>query len=298
MLSRIAYAFRETGANLRRNFTLTAASLLTVIVSLTLVGVSLLIRQAVDNALVRWRGGVEFIVFMKPDASQDQLETVKGQLQDNPQVKSVRFVDKPEAYTEFKKLFPDSPELTESLTVDQMPPSYRVVPRTDDSAIVGALGKQFEGKPGVFEVEYSKKALDWLRTISGFLGVGLIVAAVVLLVAAVMLIWNTIRTAIFARRREVEVMKLVGATNWFIRVPFMLEGLVQGLLGAIVACIGVWSLNEFWKSRVIDSLQVDQLKALVISNGELRFVFIVVLVVGVLAGSIGSGIAVTRYLQV
>jgi len=298
VLSRIAYAFRETGSNLRRNFTLTAASLITVVVSLTLVGVSLLIRQAVDNALVRWKGGVEFIVFMKPDASADQLAAVNRDLDENPQVKSVRFVDKPEAYEEFKTLFPDSPELTESLQIEQMPPSYRVVPLTDDSTVVGALGTQFEGKPGVFAVEYSKEALDWLRSISRFLGVGLIIAAGVLLVAAVLLIWNTIRTAIFARRREVEVMKLVGATNWFIRVPFMLEGLVQGIVGAVAACIGVWSLNAFWKSRVIDGIEQEQLKALVVSASELQFVFIVVLVVGALAGAIGSAVAVTRYLQV
>ena len=298
MLSRIAYAFRETGSNLRRNFTLTAASLITVVVSLTLVGVSLLIRQAVDNALVRWKGGVEFIVFMKPDATADQLAAVNRDLDENPQVKSVRFVDKPEAYEEFKTLFPDSPELTESLQIEQMPPSYRVVPLTDDSTVVGALGTQFEGKPGVFAVEYSKEALDWLRSISRFLGVGLIIAAGVLLVAAVLLIWNTIRTAIFARRREVEVMKLVGATNWFIRVPFMLEGLVQGIVGAVAACVGVWSLNAFWKSRVIDGIEQEQLKALVVSASELQFVFIVVLVVGALAGAIGSAVAVTRYLQV
>jgi cell division transport system permease protein len=298
VLSRIAYAFRETGSNLRRNFTLTAASLITVVVSLTLVGVSLLIRQAVDNALVRWKGGVEFIVFMKPDATADQLAAVNRDLDENPQVKSVRFVDKPEAYEEFKTLFPDSPELTESLQIEQMPPSYRVVPLTDDSTVVGALGTQFEGKPGVFAVEYSKEALDWLRSISRFLGVGLIIAAGVLLVAAVLLIWNTIRTAIFARRREVEVMKLVGATNWFIRVPFMLEGLVQGIVGAVAACVGVWSLNAFWKSRVIDGIEQEQLKALVVSAGELQFVFIVVLVVGALAGAIGSAVAVTRYLQV
>jgi cell division transport system permease protein len=298
VLSRIAYAFRETGSNLRRNFTLTAASLITVVVSLTLVGVSLLIRQAVDNALVRWKGGVEFIVFMKPDVTADQLAAVNRDLDENPQVKSVRFVDKPEAYEEFKTLFPDSPELTESLQIEQMPPSYRVVPLTDDSTVVGALGTQFEGKPGVFAVEYSKEALDWLRSISRFLGVGLIIAAGVLLVAAVLLIWNTIRTAIFARRREVEVMKLVGATNWFIRVPFMLEGLVQGIVGAVAACVGVWSLNAFWKSRVIDGIEQEQLKALVVSASELQFVFIVVLVVGALAGAIGSAVAVTRYLQV
>jgi cell division transport system permease protein len=298
VLSRIAYAFRETGSNLRRNFTLTAASLITVVVSLTLVGVSLLIRQAVDNALVRWKGGVEFIVFMKPDATADQLAAVNRDLDENPQVKAVRFVDKPEAYEEFKTLFPDSPELTESLQIEQMPPSYRVVPLTDDSTVVGALGTQFEGKPGVFAVEYSKEALDWLRSISRFLGVGLIIAAGVLLVAAVLLIWNTIRTAIFARRREVEVMKLVGATNWFIRVPFMLEGLVQGIVGAVAACVGVWSLNAFWKSRVIDGIEQEQLKALVVSASELQFVFIVVLVVGALAGAIGSAVAVTRYLQV
>ena len=93
-------------------------------------------------------------------------------------------------------------------------------------------------------------------------------------------------------------MKLVGATNWFIRVPFMLEGLVQGVVGAVVACFGVWALNAFWKSRVIDNLELEQLKALVVSAGELRFVFLVVLVVGAVAGAIGSAVAVTRYLQV
>jgi cell division transport system permease protein len=297
MISRIAYALRETWANLRRNFMLTAASLITVVVSLTLVGISLLIRQSVDNAFLRWRGGVEFIVFMKPDSTPDQLDTVQRDLVDNPQVENVRFVDKAAAYEEFRTLFPDSRELTESLSVEQMPPSYRVVPRTDDSVVVEALGQQFEGKAGVLTVEYSKEAFDWLREVSGFLGNGLLLAALVLLAAAIVLIWNTIRTAIFARRREVEVMKLVGATNWFIRVPFMLEGLIQGIVGAIVACIGVWTMNAVWR-RVVDGIELEQFQALVVSSGQMRIVFVVVLLVGALAGAIGSAVAVTRYLQV
>jgi cell division transport system permease protein len=113
-----------------------------------------------------------------------------------------------------------------------------------------------------------------------------------------MLIWNTIRTAMFARRREIEVMKLVGATNWFIRIPFMVEGLIQGLLGAIVACGFVWTANSFWSSNVIGKISVVDLQQLQVSSGELRLTCLYLLLGGALVGAIGSGIAVTRFLDV
>jgi cell division transport system permease protein len=150
----------------------------------------------------------------------------------------------------------------------------------------------------VFAVEYSKDALDWLRAISRFLGVGLFIAAGVLLVAAILLIWNTIRTAIFARRREVEVMKLVGATNWFIRVPFMLEGMIQGLIGAVLAVLGVWVGRQFWQTKVIDAVSIAELQQLQVSSSQFTAVAIVLLVAGALVGAAGSGIAVTRFLDV
>jgi cell division transport system permease protein len=298
MFSRVGYVFKETWASLRRNLTLTAASLLTVVVSLMLVGVSLLIQRSVDNSLQRWKDGVEFIVFMNPDASQEQIGSVGRDLEENPQVRDVRFFDQSQAYEEFKRLYPEQPELVDALAPEQMPPSYRVVPLSADSGVIKAIGNQFEKKPGVFSVAYAADAVDWIRTVSNFLRWFSLAGAAVLLFAAVMLIWNTIRTAMFARRREIEVMKLVGATNWFIRVPFMLEGMVQGLVGAILACVGVWIGNSLWKTQVIDSAQIAELQGLQVTPGQFQLTCIFLLAVGAIVGAVGSGIAVTRFLDV
>lgn len=298
MLSRFGYILRETGASLRRNLTLTLASLLTVVVSLALLGSALLVQGAVNNLLKRWEGGVEFIVFMNPEATQDQIDAVQRDLEDNPQVDQVTFFDKEQAYEEFQRLYPDTPELVGALTPADMPTSFRVVPKEADSDLIEAIGTQFEKKPGVYAVEYAKKAVDWIRTVSSFLRWGSFVAAVVLGLGAVMLIWNTIRTAMFARRREIEVMKLVGATNWFIRVPFMLEGMVQGLAGAILAVLAVWAGRQFWQTRVIDTVSIQELQQLQVTSSQFTVVAILLLVAGALVGAVGSGIAVTRFLDV
>jgi cell division transport system permease protein len=298
MFSRIGYILRETGASLRRNLTLTLASLLTVVVSLALLGSALLLQRAVDNLLRRWEGGVEFIVFMNPEANTDQIQAVERDLNDNPQVQKVTFFNKQEAYDEFKRLYPDTPELVDALRPEDMPTSYRVVPADADSKVIEAIGTQFEKKPGVYAVEYAKKAVDWIRTVSSFLRWGSFVAAVVLGIGAVMLIWNTIRTAMFARRREIEVMKLVGATNWFIRVPFMLEGMVQGLVGAILAVLGVWAGRQFWQTKVIDTVSIAELQQLQVTSSQFSTVAILLLIAGALVGAVGSGIAVTRFLDV
>src|SRR3954468_4651395 len=289
MFSRIGYVLRETGASLRRNLTLTAAALLTVAISLVLVGGSFLVQRAVDNSLVRWRDGVEFIVFMNPNAQQDQIDSVDRDLRDNPQVRSdkLRFFNKQQAYEEFKRLFPDTPEIIQAVTPDNMPTSFRVVPKTTDTNIIDSIGRQFQGKPGVQEVIYAKKAVDWIRTISGLLYWGFLVAALVLLLGAVMLIWNTIRTAMFARRREIEVMKLVGATNWFIRLPFMLEGLLQGLAGAVLGSALLLLGNADWTAGVRKFPSNAGLGGFVVTGGyPIRVVFLMVLL-GAFVGAVG-----------
>src|SRR5262245_17066754 len=136
MFSRLGYILRETGASLRRNLTLTLASLLTVVVSLALLGSALLLQRAVDNLLRRWEGGVECIVFVNPEASTDQIQAIERDLKDNPQVDKVTFFDKQQAYDEFKRLYPDTPELVDALRPEDMPTSYRVVPADADSNVI------------------------------------------------------------------------------------------------------------------------------------------------------------------
>ena len=110
--------------------------------------------------------------------------------------------------------------------------------------------------------------------------------------ASGLLIWNTIRTAMFARRREIEVMKLVGATNWFIRIPFMLEGLLHGLAGGLLAVAGLYGVNFLWKERVIPKIPLQ------VSSSQFNLVVVLVLVVGMLVGAVGSAVAASRFLDV
>ena len=287
------YVVRETVGNLRHNVLMTTAAMLTVAVSLALVGGVLLLKQGVSNATRQWRGGVELSIFMKPEASASQTEAVEAELRNLPEVRDVRFVDQAAAFAEFGRMFASTPEMVDSVTPADLPASYRVVPREPEFA--ESVGQRFEARPGVREVVYAKEVVDTLLDVTRTLQLGVVAVAGVLLLSAALLILNTIRMAIFSRRREVAVMKLVGATNWFIRVPFMLEGLVQGLVGAAVAFAVVYLGRNLAAERFAGN---DVIGQLVVSSGEVVGTGLFMLVVGAIVGTVGSGIAVSRFLDV
>ncbi len=137
-----------------------------------------------------------------------------------------------------------------------------------------------------------------MQELSQRLTVGIIVVALVLLGAAILLILNTIRMAMFARRREIEVMKLVGATNWFIRVPFMLEGLVQGVVGAFLAVLALASFKPFFQRWLPNPQDFPLVNGFVLSTRELFTIYALMLITGCVVGVIGAGVAVTRFLDV
>ena len=298
MAIKVDYVARETAANLLRNVTLTLASVLTVVVSLTLFGSALLLRQGVENANDRFKGGIEFIVYLQPQITEDQKALVQRDLDANPDVKNYTFIDQDQTFEEFKRLFQNSPQLVETVTPEILPPSFRVAPRIQDPEVVKALGDQFQGKPGVYEVVFAFEVVQRIQETFNKIGVRFLAAAVLLLVAALMLILNTIRVAMFARRREIEVMKLVGATNWFIRIPFIVEGIIQTLLGAAVA-VGFMTflirpfIDELSRDRVLPIFQ-----GFVITDSNLIYTNVIVVVVAALIGAIGSAVAVSRFLDV
>ncbi|MGK2947552.1 MAG: cell division protein FtsX [Acidimicrobiales bacterium] len=298
MAIKIDYVARETAANLTRNITLTLASVLTVVVSLTLFGSAVMLNQGVNNANDRFRGGIEFIVYLQPTSTQEQRDSVERDLLDNPDVEEAIFVDQDETLQEFERLFEGQDQLIETVTADILPPSFRVVPRVQDPDVVQALGDQFQGKAGVYDVIFAFEVVKRIQETFNKIGVRFLLAAVLLLVAALMLILNTIRVAMFARRREIEVMKLVGATNWFIRVPFIVEGIIQTLLGAAIA---VGSMT-FVIRPFIDELSEDKIlpifQGFVVTDGNLLFTNLVVVGVAAAIGAIGSAVAVSRFLDV
>jgi cell division transport system permease protein len=289
----VDYVVRETFTNLRRNLLMTTAAILTVAVSLFLVGGALLLQQAVNKATLQWRGGVELNIFLNPEIATTQRDGLKAELDAMPEVKRVTFVGQEAAYEEFKQMFASSPDMIESVTAKDLPPSFRVVPIQPE--LVETVGQRFNKREGVKEVVYAKETVETLLKVTFYLKWGIAIIAGVLLLSASLLILNTIRMAIFARRREVAVMKLVGATNWFIRVPFMLEGMFQGVVGGAVAIVFLW----FGRTVIERLIQGNSLLSqFVVSGSDLFGAGIFILLVGALVGGVGSAIAVSRFLDV
>ena len=291
----VDYVARETWTNLRRNFLMTSAAILTVAVSLSLVGGAMLLRQGVSRATVQWRGGVELSIFMQPDATPAQSDATERLLSQMPEVKKVTYVGQDAAYDEFKRMFANEPDMVESVTAKDLPPSYRVVPRKAE--FVDTIGARFKNGEGVRKVVYARETVQTLLKVTRILQVLIFGVATVLFVSALVLILNTIRMAIFARRREVAIMKLVGATNWFIRVPFMLEGMIQGVAGAAVAFAVVF-LGRNLVARAVNSYDLQLIRQLVVSSQEAIGTGLVILFAGAVIGAISSAIAVGRFLDV
>jgi len=289
------YVVRETATNLRRNLLMTTAAVLTVAVSLTLFGGSLLLKQGIDRATIRWRGGVDLSIFLDPKGTPDQAQAVQQQLAQMPEVKRFKYYDHQAAYDEFKQMFKNSPEEVASVTAADLPPSYRVVPQRPEDAKF--IADHFRNQPGVIDVALAQKIVDSIIKITDIARWVIFAVSAVLLLSASLLILNTIRMAIFARRREVAVMKLVGATNWFIRVPFMLEGMIQGLLGAGVAFAFVVIIRNLvqW---LVEHYDLGLLNQVVVSNRDAITTGSMILVIGGLVGGVGSFVAVRRFLDV
>ncbi|MGI8763666.1 MAG: cell division protein FtsX, partial [Ilumatobacteraceae bacterium] len=249
MISRLAYTFRETWASFRRNVTLTVAAIITAAVSLLIFGLTLLMQRGFDNMLERWEGGVEMIINVNSDASNEARAEIEGALNSvRPQlITDWRYCDVDCSLSDADRVLAGSPSTRELLNESNIPTQYKVVPAdASDVDTLRGLRETMEQLPNVNSIVLAEDSLDIISKLKGFVGLYTYLLSIALLFAAILLIWNTIRTAMFARRREIEVMKLVGATDWFIRIPFMLEGLVQGLIGGVVASGGLWLINDSW----------------------------------------------------
>jgi cell division transport system permease protein len=292
------YMVRETTANLTRNVTLTVASILTVFVSLAIVGATVLVRQGVQNATAQWRGGVEFIVYVDPGISKDELAAVRKSLVDNPGVKKATYVNRAQTYADFKRLFKGQTTMLENVKPEHLPTSFKVSPKDKSVESVQELVQLYKKKPNVFEVRAATDVIREMQGITTFFNNGLTGGAAFLLLASGLLILNTIRTAMFARRREIEVMKLVGATNWFIRIPFMLEGLVQGVLGGAFA-VGFVFLARGWLDNLLQrSDGLTLLRQFTIESSDVTLACLIVVGIAILLSVGSSAIATRRFLDV
>ncbi len=292
---RLAYFSRETLISLRRNLLMTAAGIITVLISLVLFGGILLLSSAVDHGTERWQHGVELEIFMKPTASQADIDAMRDALTSNKaEIRSIRYLDHNAAYEEFKKIFADQPALIQTTTPDVLPPSFRVVPTR--AQLTAVVANEYQGQKGDDTVVTAQQQVKNLLTATRWIRLIFLMISVALLLSALFLIVNTIRLATFARRREIEVMKLVGASNWFVRVPFMLEGLVQGVIGAGLAVGCVWVLKVV-VSNTLNS-QHTLFSTFRVTNSDAIGIGILVVLIGAGIGTIGSAIGLRRFLEV
>ncbi|HVM34197.1 MAG TPA: permease-like cell division protein FtsX [Actinomycetota bacterium] len=289
---KLGYFLRETVTNLRRNFLMTVAAISTVAISLLLLGGVQILGLVVNRMTDEWEAKVEVSVYMRDDASPNEEQALASDLTKMNEVQDVTYVSKEQAFAEFKEQYPD---LWEGLPPDALPASYRVKLLDANDAV--EVAARVEGAPGVDEVKFGGDVIKTLLQVNTLLRSVTFVMSVILMIAAGALIANTIRLAIYARRDEIGIMKLVGATNWFIRIPFMLEGLFAALVGAASAIGIVLGANWLLFSRIGRAIPLldDVLR---FSGGELMGVTFVLIGVGALVGLIGSGLALRRFLEV
>ncbi len=242
---RFKYVLSEVMVGLWRNVTMTIAMIITMAVSLTLLGASLLLYKQVDRMKAVYNEEVEVSMFFSAEgatpeekfATPEQRSAIESQLDSDPLVDHYSFEDKDAAYEKFKVLFASTPDLVELTKSESLPESYRVKlidPNTFEQ--FEAKYQRFIGPEGGLELILDqKKLLEKVFTVLGSLQKLALIIAIVQGVAALMLVINTIQVAAYSKRREVSVMKLVGASNWFIQAPFVLEAVAAGLIGAIIA---------------------------------------------------------------
>ena len=244
---RFRHILSETRAGLRQNLTMTLAVIMTMWVSLSLFGAGLLANQQVDLMKGRWYDKIEISVFLctedtrgdqcEPgqDVTQSQKETIRQTLEANPEVAAagVYFETKAEAYAEFQRAYEGSP-IQDSLTVDQMQESFRVKLKNPEQyqGVVSSV----VGLKGVQKVQDLHQVLDPVFSALNLLQWATVGASALLLLASALQIGNTIRLAAFARRREIGIMRLVGASNLYITLPFLFEAVFSALVGAALAC--------------------------------------------------------------
>jgi cell division transport system permease protein len=294
-VSRFFFLVREALINLRRNLLVVAGAVLAVFISLTLAFGALVLNEILRINTLAWQEGVHVIAFLHDEgadgvpvgAHQDLITEVQGW----EEVKSVDYVDKAEAWVEFQKIFADQPEF-QDIDPTVLPASIRI--ELVDIALHESVAFKLQQQQQVVrEVTTAAESIEQLQNLSSVLNVLGIGLALVLGLAAVVLIANTIRLAIFARRDEVEIMRLVGASNWYIRIPFLLEGTIEGLLGASAAVFVVW----LGSSRLADALSGFALFKFDVGNEFFLRWGLLFLLFGAFAGVMGSMLGLSRHLR-
>jgi cell division transport system permease protein len=302
---RANFVFQEIWIGLRRNLTMTVVLIVVVAISLFLLGMGLLIMKQVNSTKTFWQGKVEISVYLCTRTSPSLLCRQNGpatgqersqilhDLQSLRQVQHVYYESQPVAYQRFKQEFSNQPSFVQAVPADEIPDSFRVKlrnPAADYSIVAGTL----QGRPGVDQIMDERSLLDKFYKLLNGLRNGSLIVALIMVVAAVLLVGNTIRLSAFNRRRETGIMRLVGASNFYVQLPFLLEAVIAGLFGWIIASGLLLVLKMLW----LDTLQQYFTFNVRLSAADLVQVVILALCAGVLLCGATSFLTLRRYLRI
>ena len=297
VLRRIIYFIRRALGSIRENPLINLVTVGTIAIAMLLFGSFLLLFGNLRAVVDRLGGDVQIAVYLRDDATPAQTAALTERLKHVPEIAETHFQSKAEALAQYKKDNPEDRALLNELDTNPFPASFRVllVPSHRDADSVTRLASDLAHDPAVDDVEYGQ---EWIGRFTAFLkllqagGVGL---GVMLVIAVVFVVSNTIKLAVFARRDELEIMQLVGATDLFIRVPYLLEGMLQGGVGALLAMGGLWGVYRAF------SRQAAQALAPVFGTSHLEFIpgnqLLMLLAGGILLGTLGSFFAMGRFLR-
>jgi cell division transport system permease protein len=290
---RIDYYFKETFQGLKRNGLVAFAAVSTAFIALFLLGFALLAwRQA--RLLIQYANAdVEVSVFLN-DNINPEVQTHIGQLLTGmPEVAKVDFESKEQAYQRAKNvIFKNEPEVIRNISPDALPASFRV--KLKDPRQFSVVAARLGGQPGIDSIVDHSQYLTRLNAVTAVFRWGVLGVAVVMLIAAAALIGNTVRMAVFARRKEIGIMRLVGATNWHIRFPFLIEGVIEGLLGGGVAILALFILKVSFFDDIRQKVQFLPW----VGTADVMATIPWLLIAGVIVASAASLFAMRRFLEV
>jgi cell division transport system permease protein len=295
---RARMVFSEALRSIGANASTTVAATMTVLIGMFLLGLLVALGTWVNSWSDHTKGKLEAkVYFCTPLTCSSgyptgkQINAVRVQLEKMPEVKSVVFVSKEQALKIMRKR---TPELANNVSTNPLPDAYEVSPKRAEDLQLIAHRIETAKPAGVQKVNYGEKVANRVLRVASVISAIFLIAVIVLVAASTILIANTIRLSIFARRREIEVMKLVGATNWFVRGPFMIEGLICGLAGSLIAVVLLLLGKELALPAILD--RIDN------SSGVSAIPFLwnalILLAVGLILGAAGSGLTLRRFLRV
>jgi cell division transport system permease protein len=305
-MSRFFFFTQEAFRALRRNGAPSMAAIVTTVTTVILLGVLIPVFQTTQAKSDSVRESLEFRVALYDDATQGEITALQRKLEAIPDVESVTFISKSEALRELEKDLgkSKSEDLLAQLHDNPLPANFQI--KADDASNLDAVraavsppgpnGKPQPISPIIQDVFDRQQESQQIEQVTSALKIVLTVITALLILASLMLVGNTIRLSIYTRRREVEVMRLVGATRWFIRWPFMIEGVVVGFAGGLIAILILW----LGKITIVDPLSSTFSFLAAQNNSTLSFPALVAILFGaaVLVSAIGSGVTLRRFLKV